>query len=365
MKVLVTGASGFLGRSVVRAASEAGHQVLALIRPSARVDCLGWPNTVRIIRGDLRQVGEWSKQLAKVEAVVHLAAAASGDLPTQFSGTVLATENLLNNLPMAFVRRFLHVSSFSVYDYSAVGLRGTLSESTPVEPNPEKRDAYTITKIYQERLVAAACENAGTHLVVIRPGAIVGPGKDWGFGRALKLGRLDVVFSPGARFPFTYVDNCADALVKALDAPVPTTSVFNVVDDQLPTYAQFHRLGRRLDAPDVGPALYVPWFAVSLIGAAVSLINRMFFDGRAKVPEFLDRGRQRVRWRPMSYSNRAAKEALGWSPAVPLSEAVERTAKAAMARTNESGVTLLDKSRAERVHAPAGTRNENPRTSRS
>jgi nucleoside-diphosphate-sugar epimerase len=323
MRVLVTGASGFLGREVVRAAAAAGHDVIALVRPTANVEAIGWPEEVTILRGDLRQIGDWAKQLGDVEAVAHLAAAPSGDLPTQFSGTVVATENLLAQLPMRSLRRFVHVGSFSVYDYEAVGFRGTVTEETPVEAAPEKRDAYTITKIAQERLVRDACEAARTHLVIIRPGAIVGPGKDWDFGRVMKLGRFDLLFSPGASFPLTYVANCADAIVKALDAPVPSGSVFNIVDDELPTYGRFHRLGRR--AGTAGRALPLPWFGVSMLGGTVSLVNRLMFSGRAKVPEFLDRRRQRVRWQPMSYSNKAAKQGLGWSPAVSLDAAIERT----------------------------------------
>jgi nucleoside-diphosphate-sugar epimerase len=325
--LLVTGASGFLGRAFVRAAVAQGHDVLALVRPTANVETLGWPKAVRVVRGDLRQPGEWSKQISEVEAVAHLAAAPTGDLSTQLSGTVIATENLLNSLPMRSIRRFVHVSSFSVYDYSAVGRGGIVSETTPLERIPERRDAYTITKMLQERLVSEACASAGTHLVVIRPGAIVGPGKDWGFGRVLRLGRFDVLFSPGARFPLTYVDNCAAAIVRALNAPVPTGSVFNVVDDELPTYAQFHGLGRKVGASGVGRAVYLPWFAVSAVGGLVWMINRVAFRGRAKLPEFLDRNRQRVRWQPMVYSNRAAKEDLNWSPSVSLAEAIEMTAR--------------------------------------
>lgn len=322
MRVLVTGASGFLGREVVRKAAAAGHEVLALVRPTANVEILGWPASVKIVRGDLRQVGDWSTQMGEVEAVAHLAAAPSGDLPTQFSGTVVATEKLLQHLPMNSLRRFVHVSSFSVYDYAALGFPAKLSEATPTEPRPETRDAYTVTKLVQERLVTAACKQAGTSLVVIRPGAIVGPGKDWGFGRVLKLGRFDLIFSPGAKFPLTYVGNCAEAIVKALDAEVPSGSVYNIVDDELPTYYRYHRIGRRGGAAGVGPAVYLPWLGVRLIGGAVALINRLAFGGRAKIPEFLDSRRQRVRWRPMSYNNRAAKEGLGWSPATSLQAAV-------------------------------------------
>jgi nucleoside-diphosphate-sugar epimerase len=162
--------------------------------------------------------------------------------------------------------------------------------------------------------------------VIIRPGAIIGPGKDWGFGRVARVGRFDLVFSPGAKFPLTYVSNCADAIVNALEAPVPSGSVYNIVDDELPTYRQFHRLGRQFGGKTVGTALYLPWFAVTLLGGLVLLINSLAFRGRAKLPELLDRRRQRVRWRPMHYSNQAAKQHLGWAPAVPLELAAKRSA---------------------------------------
>ena len=326
MRVLITGASGFLGRAVVKAAVTEGHEVVALVRPNADVDMLEWPSNVQILRGDLRQIGEWATQLDRVEAVVHLAAATGGDLPTQFSGTVVATENLLNRLPMNSLRRFVQVSSFSVYDYASFGFRGTLDELTPVEPHPENRDAYTVTKILQEQLVREACEAADTPLVIIRPGAIVGPGKDWEFGRVLKLAGFDVIFSPGAQFPMTYVDNCADAIVRALDAPVASGSIFNIIDDNLPTYGRYHRLGRRFGSAGVERAIYLPWFGVTLLGGVVAILNRIGFKGRAKLPEMLDRRRQRVRWRPLRYSNRAAKEHLGWTPRVSLADAIARIA---------------------------------------
>ena len=115
MRLLITGASGFLGRAIVRAAIEAGHEPIALVRPSTDTDGFGWPDRVRIVRGDLLEPGHWTAALRDVEAVAHAAAVMSGDPARQFAGTVTATEKLLNALDLPNLRRFVHVSSFSVY----------------------------------------------------------------------------------------------------------------------------------------------------------------------------------------------------------------------------------------------------------
>lgn len=323
MRVLVTGASGFLGNAVVRAAAAAGHQVVALVRPTADVGRLAWPASVEIIKGDLRQLGAWRDHL-DLDVVVHLAAAPSGDLATQFAGTVQATENLLDCLPLKALRRFVHISSFSVYDYSSRPRRGTIDETTALEPKPEARDAYTITKILQERLVSERCEDAALECIIIRPGAIYGPGKDWDYGTALSVKSLDLLFGPLAAFRLTYVDNCADAIVKAIDTDVGATRVFNIVDDDCPSLWKFHNACRR-EGAQAGFVLPIPWLFVAALGRAVRLMNRLAFHNRAKLPELLEYRRQQARWRPFRYSNALARNVLGWTPAVGLKEGIART----------------------------------------
>jgi len=323
MKVLITGASGFLGQAVVRAAAAAGFEVLALVRPTADVSRLAWPDNVEVLRGDLRQKGEWKSRI-NVDCVVHLAAAPSGDLATQFAGTVLATENLLEHLALKSLRRFVHISSFSVYDYSTRPNKGVLDEAAALEPKPEARDAYTITKMIQERLVVDTCDGAGVDCVIIRPGAIYGPGKDWGFGKAAEFRKCDLIFAPGAIFRLTYVDNCADAIVKAINSPISSARIFNIVDDDLPSTWAFHKACRRAGAP-AGRAIPVPWLIVSGLGRIVRLLNRAAFRNRAKLPELLEFKRQQARWRPMRYSNKLAKTVLGWSPAIGFEEGIART----------------------------------------
>lgn len=319
MRVFVTGAAGFLGTAVAQAAAAAGHQVLALHRPTSQLAYGG----VEPVAGDLRQPGAWREALGEAEAVIHCAAAASGDLATQLAGTVLATENLLAALP-AGLKRFVHVSSFSVYDFGAPGMFGSLDERTELERRPERRDAYTQTKLIQEAMIRAHCREHAIALVVARPGAIYGPGKDWDFGRAMRLGKLDLIFAPLARMRLVHVDDCARALVTALEAPVESEVIANIVSEDQPTHWSFHRRARRAGAP-VGLAVPVPYAVVRAIGGAAWLTSRLFFGGKARLPEMLDLPRQEVRWRNLRYPSAAAR-ALGWREDVTLDEGIKAIA---------------------------------------
>lgn len=308
MRVLVTGAGGFLGRAVVDAALAVGHEIVAMHRPASLPDTIGTAN-LEILPGDLRQRGDWAAALATVDGVIHCAAAASGDIATQLAGTVLATENLLAALP-GDLARFVHVSSFSVYDFSAPGWHGTLDEQTPLEALPLRRDAYTQTKLQQESMVRAHCAAAAIPLVVARPGAIYGPGKDWGLGKAMSAGRFDLIFAPLSRMRLIHVRNCAVALVAALEAPVEREAVINLVDDEQPGHWAFHRRAKRAGAR-AGIGVPIPYMAVRLLGVIAWAASRMFFQGRARLPEWLDLPRQEVRWRPLRYGNGNARKLVG------------------------------------------------------
>ncbi len=325
MKVLVTGAGGFLGRAIVSEALAAGHTVRAMHRPASLPPAGTLPEGVELVAGDLRQPGHWRDSLEGIDAVIHCAAAASGDLPTQLAGTVLATENLLAALPRG-LGRFVHISSFSVYDFAAPRWPAVLDETTALEQRPLRRDAYTQTKLQQEKMVRAFCAAQGVPLAVLRPGAIYGPGKDWDFGKALSFGPFDLIFAPFSRMRLIHVRNCATAIVTALDRPQTSETVVNLVDDEQPTHWGYHHRARRAGAR-VGLAIPVPYMAVRALGGLVWLASRTFFHGRARLPEWLDLPRQQVRWRPMRYRNAEARRLFG-EAMVPLTEGVDETVRA-------------------------------------
>jgi 2-alkyl-3-oxoalkanoate reductase len=324
MKVLVTGAGGFLGDAIVKACQAAGHEVLAMIRPASR----GKPVLAGVtpVYGDLRQAGDWQQEICPIDAVIHCAAAASGDLPTQLAGTVLATEKLLAALP-ASVKRFVHISSFSVYDFDSPWLHGMFDENTAMEARPLRRDAYTQTKLMQEAMVRRFCTDKALPLAVIRPGAIFGPNKNWNYGKTLRAGPFDLIYAPFSRMRLTYVDNCAQAIAAALTADLTGQDTFNVVDDDQPTFWRFHRLAKRAGA-NVGVPVPVPYWMVQSLGLAAKAASKLFFAGRAKLPELFDLPRQRGTWRPLRYGNARAKKVLGWQPEVSLADGIAATVAA-------------------------------------
>src|SRR5947207_14123914 len=130
MKVLVTGATGFLGRHVVAEALERGHAVRAVVRPAGDVNRID--GDVECARVDLRSSRGLVEACRGVDAVIHCAAAKSGDFYTQFAGTVLATENLLKSMKEAGVKHIVAISSVSVYDYKKLWSFSRLDESSPL-----------------------------------------------------------------------------------------------------------------------------------------------------------------------------------------------------------------------------------------
>jgi nucleoside-diphosphate-sugar epimerase len=296
----------------VDAAVAAGHDVVALVR-STPAGTEHWGDDVTIVHGDLRFAGEWVHAVRSVDAVVHAAAAAAGDRSTQLANSVVATERLLTALDPTSGVHVVHVSSFSVYDYGSLRVGGTLNEESPLEPHPEQRDAYTEAKLRQEQLVVEWMRLHGAGGVVVRPGAIVGPRKTWECGVSLRVGRLAFVVAPRAEFRMVGVENCADAIVAALEVRCDMVEFINVIDDDLPSHAGYFRECRRIAGLDL-VLIPVPWRMLRALGSALETLSRWFLGSRLRLPEILDRPRQDARWKPLRYPNGRARAVLRWQP---------------------------------------------------
>lgn len=336
MKALVTGANGFLGRHVVAALIARGVEVRALVRPAARVDNLGWPAAVEIVRADLRVAQDLQTAFEGVDVLVHLAAVVSGGEDAQFAGTVGGTERLLAEMAKSACRRLILCSSFSVYNYSAT--RGSLDETSPLHRVPEvyARDGYTIAKWWQERLTRRVAQEHGWNLTVLRPGFIWG--RDHGNLSAMgeRIGRHYLVIGPRTRIPMTHVENCADVFALAATDPRAGGETFNVVDG--PGETVWRYLGDYMAGTgERGLRMPVPY---ALAIAAVRTAHATIFRTATKVPSILVPQRFESRLKPLAFDYRKLREVLGWKPPLSYRQCLERTYAQAPAPNVRAGDLL-------------------------
>ena len=182
MRVLLTGVTGFLGSHIARALLAAGHDVVALVRPSSTVGCE--LSAVSLIRGDILDPGSLRTAIAGCEAVVHAAAMvdfAPARAARQREVNVAGTRHVLEAARAAGVRRLVHTSSVATIGRTPPG--GVADEATRYDwpvglgYNESKRDA--------ERLVRRA---DGLETVCLNPALVFGPGEI--YKRTLPLFRL-------------------------------------------------------------------------------------------------------------------------------------------------------------------------------
>jgi nucleoside-diphosphate-sugar epimerase len=313
MKILITGASGFVGQYVVRHALERGHQVRALLLPGTRL-AIAEGHHIEVAHGDLRYSSGLDEAVRDADAVIHLAAVMNGTAAEMFSSTVTGTSNLIDSMKKAQPKRLVLVSSMSIYDYLGLDSLAVLDEDTPLEPNPNRRDRYCQAKFKQEDIARTMMKGATLELVVVRPGAIVGPGRYWTARLGYQLSpRIWMRFGGEAILPLTYVENCAEAIVRAAEMPAAAGATMNVVDDNLPSQRDYIALLRR----SVGARLAViplPWSLVRTGAALASSINRRLFGSRMRLPQLLSSENAHARFKPLKYSNHRAKQILHWQP---------------------------------------------------
>jgi UDP-glucose 4-epimerase len=318
MKVLVTGAGGFLGRSVVDRLLERGHGVRAIVRPSSPKP--PWPDAVEVFRADLRVEQNLAPAFEGVDAVLHLAAATSGNEDMQFTATVVATERFLEGMAKSAVKRLIHVSSLVVYDWSKA--KSYMDEGTPLEDNPYGMGGYTIAKVWQERVVTRFAKKHSWDVTIARPGFIWGQGHAQIAGMGRKFGRIYLLFGPLTRLPLSHVDNCADCLVTAVENPAAPGEIFNIIDgDKVRVWRYAREYARR--SGQRGFLLPVPYRVGLGVAQLAALTSRALFGRKGKLPSLLTPRRFESQFKPIRFSNQKVGRMLNWTPRLSFDECLD------------------------------------------
>jgi nucleoside-diphosphate-sugar epimerase len=287
MRVLVTGASGFLGGAVCTALADAGHEVAAVVRSPGSE-----PAGTRALQADLTDEGALADAVTQAEpdTVVHLAAeiATQRDPDRIDLVNITGTERLLAACTAAAtLPRFVFASTVVTGEASGA----VLDEETPLPVET----AYGRSKQEGERLV----RESGLEHAILRPSHVYGPGGWFAVEIVARLrgpGRAAVVGKGDNWWDVVHVDDVAAGFVAAAEK-APSGAVYHLVDDEPITQYDFVALVAR--ALGTGkPRRVPPWIA--RLAAGADPVRAVIRSARS--------------------SNAKAKSQLGWMPRFPTAE---------------------------------------------
>lgn len=310
MRVLVTGASGFVGSALLPALKAAGHEIKAVARPSEN-----WvpPNGVDIASiEDIGPKTNWSAVLVGIEAVIHLAARThvmhesdADPLSAYRQLNVGGTKQLAEASVESGVRRFVYLSSIKVNGERTPGCGFTEA----FVPMPE--DAYGITKWEAECALADTASNGELETVILRPPLVYGPGVKGNFLSLLGICSRSLPMPFAAirnSRSFLSLSNLVDGIRTCLDHPQAAGQTFVICDgEDLSTPDLIRKIAHALDKP----AHLFP-LPSGLMRGAASLIGKSALSDRLLGSLQVD--------------DRKIRKILSWQPPQSVVEGLRETA---------------------------------------
>ncbi|MCC7382081.1 MAG: NAD(P)-dependent oxidoreductase [Deltaproteobacteria bacterium] len=313
-KILITGASGFIGRRLRDALLDAGADVVSIRRAGSPESKRG-----RSAVADYADLDGLRRLIAaeKPDLVFHVAGATKGVTYADFHrANVMPTKNLLEALSREHDRlaRFVHVSSLTSY-----------GPSTPERPHVESDPREPIEFYGQSKLEAeVVVESYGDRLpwTIVRPGGVYGPG-DVDYFNLFKLVSQGFNFYFGNRqrwFSAIYVDDCVRATVDAALSPATKGKGYFLCDGRPITWEQFQQLiiekhGKRVRDVDF------PEVLVDFAALGAELITRI-----DKKPRLFNRQKAKMgAQKAWTCTHRAAQSDFGYTPEVATEDGIRQS----------------------------------------
>ena len=317
-EILVLGGTGFIGRRLVRALVEAGHPVRLLARRPALVPALaGGAERLSVVPGDIRDPADVRRAVAGCRTVIHLVAGAPTDWEEHRLLFVEGTRHVAEACLQEGVAQLLFASTIATYNLGRGG--AVITESTPLDDRPERRNLYTRAKIACERLLMDLHRTRGLPVTIFRPGVVIGPGSPpEHIGVGQWAGRTQCISWGRGRvpIPFVLVDDVVSAFIAALGRPELAGQSFNLVGDVRLTAREYIAALREVFGRDI-QAHYQPiasWMAVDVLKWSIKALARKpdnefpsYRDlaSRSSVSQFdCTRTKQTLGWQPVADRDR-------------------------------------------------------------
>jgi len=321
-KLLITGASGFVGRRLVNKLVQEGYYVRAFVRKlsfTKELERLG----VDIHFGDIRDIRTFGAVMNDVDCVVHLAAATHGDYGDSYDITVTGAKNLIQLAREIEIRKIIYMSSMSVYEVNSVKPRSVLDETHELERNMQARGTYSWSKGEAERLILEAMNKNKTAVwKILRPAMIFGNGSDPflpPLGVSIR-GRINIIFGTGReKIRLVHVDDVVDAINLLIEEKGGENKIYNVISPEMLTKKEYINLIIKKIFPK-SSSLYVPHGIIKtgiLMGGVLAKLLQ-------KSPP-LTLYRYNASQRDVVFEGSLISRELGWHPHKKIKERLEET----------------------------------------
>jgi nucleoside-diphosphate-sugar epimerase len=324
VKILVTGASGFVGHLLIKTLKHHDGIKVTAVGRSAAQSCADEFYVV----SNFNQQGVWHEPLDGCDIVIHLAARvhvmhdrAEDPLAAFLSVNLHGTVNLANAAAKAGVKRFVFVSSIKVNGEYTEGQPFTAQDA----PNPQ--DPYAISKWEAEKALLKLSEETGMEVVIVRPPLVYGPGVKANFASLLNIvnkrlplpvGRINNMRS------MIYVGNLADALITCATHANAAGQTYVVCDNEDVSTSQ---LIKKLSLVLKQPYLVFP-FPISIIRLLARLVAKSSAVDRLTQSLVID-------------CSTLCNE-LGWKPPFTMQEGLSETAQWYTSQLKKKGIALFN-----------------------
>jgi len=315
MKSLVTGASGYIGKNLVKLLVKNGIEVRAFVRKTSNIKPLLNLKNVEIFYGDVTDTSSLENAIKGCDYVFHLAALVYdwGKYEKFYRVNYLGTENVLKAALKANIKKFIHISTLGVLD-----LRGKkiVREDCPYG---HFTSAYCKTKAKAEMLVKEY--NKYFPVVILRPGAVYGPEDPMCTLRTLNYAKRNLLFlidKGKGIFPHVYIDNLNEAIFLAFQSDKAINETFNILDDSLATCHEFFNYFNKIAGKGeikISLPYSVAW-SLALIMDTIAKITG--------IPPLLSWTSLEFLTLKCKFDISKAKKLLGYNPRISLEEGMKR-----------------------------------------
>lgn len=324
MKVLITGATGFVGSYIADKSIAKGDKVRVLVRKTSNLDYLKKYPEIEYVYGDLTDLDSLREATKGIDVVYHSAARVTdvGDRKQFYNDNYFATKYLVDEAKKKGVKRFVFVSSPSIFfDFKE---QDNINESYPY---PEKYvNLYSETKALAEQYVLAA-NDKNFMTCSLRPRGIWGPRDKTGYIPKIVYGMMMEKFpdmSGGKKVLATvcHVENAAEACILAARSDKVAGKAYFITDDEVIDAWEFLRLtGKMLGLPPIKKKIS-PGFLM-FMGGIFDLIWKIPALARKSAPP-LSRYAVGLLYYTSTYDISAAKKDFGYAPKIKQKNGLEK-----------------------------------------